>query len=150
MHLLSPCLRRPSLPATHTRACSEPPNPPPCLHCSPSSQSPGKQQPCRTARHLGPPFSPSPASLKWLQDREVSLAPETRIEVRTAAARQSPRRGHVHICAHETGQSSCSHGVEGVLCSRTAWEPVWSSKALRCSGSPILHSSVKSSEWSTR
>lgn len=139
-----------------------PPLHPPYLNSSPNSPAPKAQG---SSSRAGLPgtlylFSPSLVSLKWLQEREVSLAPETCIEVGTAAVRQTLCRGyihtrtgthaHTHMHTHETGQSSCSHGVEGVLYSRTAWEPVWSSMALLCSGSPILHSGVKCSLRSNR
>ena len=124
-----------AIPLQHTQPCSTPP--PPCLNYSPSLPALKAQGSSSRVGQSGTPYpsSPSMVSLKWLQEREVSLAPETSIEVGTAAVRQILCMGYIHTytCTHETGQSSCSQGVEGVLCSRTAWEPVWSSMALLCS-----------------
>ena len=79
----------------HTQPRSTPPPPLPEPQSQlPSSQSPGKQQPCWPAGTLYL-FSPSLVSLKWLQEREVSLTPETRIEVGTAAVRQTLCKGDV-------------------------------------------------------
>lgn len=88
-------------PATPFTSCNTH-NPVPTLHPrylnpSPSSPAPKAQGSSSRAGRPGTPylFSPSLVSLKWLQEREVSLAPETRIEVGTAAVRQTLCRGYV-------------------------------------------------------
>lgn len=113
------------------------------LHSSLSSLAPKAQRSSSRAGLPGTlcPLSPIPALFEVLSGEGGQLCPG------------DPRRGK-DSCCHansvfgdactkeqtrfrtytlETGQSSCSHAAEGVLYSRTAWVPVWSSMAVLCS-----------------
>lgn len=109
-------------------------NPLPNLPPHPAPLLPKPREAAAVPAGLEPraPSAPSPLSLKWLQERSASPS-ETRMEVQGQLRSNRPGAEDVYTHTHESGQSSCSHGVEGVLFRRTAWDLVQSSMALLCS-----------------